>query len=299
MGKNESRKFVFRQYLIQIHLTVFFLFLLVWNTVAFSRDSDSNFIPVDSVTKTQPWGKFSVNLGGIFSGYSSAVTIGSEQLGLGLAVDVERLLGLSVSSWGLKGTTQIRFGKKNRSMLYLSYFGVQRKSTKVLEKELEIGDIVIPLNTSITSRFNWNIFQLKYDYSFYQDDRVSLGASIGLYILPISFSIEIENQKGTAQSVFAPLPILGLRSDFLISKKFLFHQKVDFLYLSANGFVGSILDFDFSIEYRPIKHFGLGLGINTVKWQLSSDGSDYPGVDFYGDMEAGYTGIYAFGKFIL
>lgn len=274
-------------------LTAILLTISSSNLFASEKPNDTNTV------QTKSWDKFSVSLGGFVANYKSTLTLGSKHLGAGLVLNLENALDLRVTAWAFRTKLQYRFGKKNKSAITAGYFQVYRTSSKRLGADLEIGDVIIPIGTDIISKFNFSIVRAKYDYSFYQDNRVSLGASVGFFVMPISFSVLVEDESATSTDMLAPLPVVGLRSDFLITPKFFYRQSIELLYLEYDGLSGGITDLDLSLEYRPIKNFGCGLGVNTTKLDLTSEDSDYPGLQFYGQLASSYTGIYLFGKFVL
>lgn len=245
------------------------------------------------------WDRVSVDIGGFFAGYNSGVALGSKQLGLGLQIDIESALGLDVTRWATRANIQYRFSKKRKHSVVLGYFGVNRRTSKILEAELNIGKLTIPLGTEINSRYDLDIIRVKYDYSFYQDDRVSIGASFGAFVMPVSFRVETQLFESETASFIAPLPLFGLRSDFKITDKFYLNQSAEILYLSIDNFTGSILDLTLNLGYRPIKFLGLGVGVNANRFELSAMGKDYPFFEFFGELKFGYTGVYLFASFHL
>ena len=271
------------------------IFLISTSSIVHASENakDSNQV------QSKSWDKFSLSLGGFAANYKSTLTLGSKQIGAGLILNLENALNLQVSAWAFRTKLQYRFGKKNKSAFTAGYFQVYRTAAKRLGADLEIGDVTIPIGTDIISKFNFSLIRFKYDYSFYQDDRVSLGASIGFFVMPISFSVSINNQSSTSTDMLAPLPVVGLRSDFLITPKVFYRQSIEFLYLEFDEMSGGIIDLDLAIEYRPISKFGCGLGVNATKLDLTAANSDYPGLQFYGEFSSTYTGIYLFGKFVL
>ena len=279
-------------------LFAFFIFnilLLYPNSSLLSKESEDD----STKFKTQSWDKFSLSLGGFVANYENTLTLGSKQLGTGIVLNLENALDLSVSAWAFRTKLQYRFGKKNKSAFTAGYFQVYRTASKTLSNELDVDDITIPGGTFIQSKFNFSLIRAKYDYSFYQDDRVSLGASFGFFVMPLSFSIFVKDESATSADIIAPLPVAGLRSDFLITPHFFYHQSIELLYLEFEGFSGKIVDLDLFLEYRPIKNFGFGLGVNSTEFDLKAQDSEYPGIKFYGEVSSSYTGIYLFGKFVL
>ena len=255
--------------------------------------------PIDNNKASLNSEKFSFR-GGIFvSANNGGITLGSKQAGLGVVLDLEDALALQTSSFVFRATSNLRFGKRNHSAIILDYFGINRKASKTLEAELELGDNVYPVGTVINTKFNLSIIRAKYEYAFLQDDRVSLGFSAGFYIIPINFSVRSGDFKDQSASLVAPLPVVGLRSDFLITKKLGLKESAEILYLKYDNFVGSILDLNIALEHRTFKHFGFGAGFNANKIALTAKGKDYPAFDFFGSMKLDYTGFYAFVSFYL
>ena len=85
--------------------------------------------------------------------------------------------------------------------------------------------------------FDLDIYELAYSYSFFQDERIDLAASIGLYVMPIDFSIksigalEVEG----SQRFTAPLPPLGLRMDIALTPKWFIRTGSQIFYLEYDS----------------------------------------------------------------
>lgn len=243
--------------------------------------------------------RFSLHLGSFISANNGGITLGSKQAGIGIVLDLEDALALETSSFVFRASSDLTFGKRDHSSFVLDYFGINRRAEKVLEADLEIGDTIYPIGTKIDSKFNLSIIRAKYVYSFLQDERVSLSFSAGLYIVPLSFSVKSGSLKGQATSLVAPLPVLGLHSEFLITKKLELQESAEVLYLKYDNFTGSILDLNISLEHRTFKHFGFGAGFNSNRLSLTAAGKDYPFFDFFGTIRMDYTGAYLFATFYL
>ena len=246
--------------------------------------------------KDQEWDRFSVSLGGFFAGYNSGITIGSKDLGLGLVIDIEDALGLDAATLAMRGKVIYRFGKTRKHAIAGGYFGINRNANKVLEDSLQLGDIFYPVGTELTSKYNITIIRLKYDYSFYQDERVSLGASFGLFVMPVNFSVKAPGREDQITNFVAPLPLIGLRSDFKIGKKFYLLQTAELLYLSFPDFTGSLLDLTIMLDYKAFKNVGFGLGINSnrVNVTIKDPESSY---NFFGDIRMDYTGLILYARY--
>ncbi len=283
---------------------IFFCFLIV-----LSFSDHSIFCQTDSLVKSVQVVKensigfendrFSLGMGFFYSADNTGITLGSKQAGLGIIYDLEDALGLKTSSFVFCGNAKLQFGKRNRSAVVLNYFGINRRATKTLEADLEYGDITYPVGTRLDSKFYLSIIRAKYEYLFLQDDRVSLGFSAGLYIIPLSLSVKSGSSEEQSTAFIAPLPVFGLRSDFMITKKLALKESAELLYLKIDNFSGSILDLKLAVEHRTFKHFGFGFGINSNKLSVAAKGEDYPGIDFFGTIKMDYTGAFLSVNFYL
>ena len=245
----------------------------------------------------ETWERFSVHGGGFLAGLSSGMVIGSKQLGIGVGLNLEDALGLKTNDFVFRGGMLYRFGHRRRHNFRFSYFGFYRSATKVLETDLEIGDEIYPIGTELTSKFNLQIFKGAYDYSFFMDDRFDFGISIGLFIMPISFTRSTINQGHRVTDFTAPLPVIGLRTDFSVSPRFMIKQSIHLLYLEIGQLKGNITDYNFLLEYNAWKHFGFGLGINTYVLKITAMSEKNNFFDFGGQVEMNYTGLIIYAKF--
>ncbi len=275
---------------------IFSLILVVFQASLDVNAQDNNSVNTTD-TLNYKWERFSVSLGGFITGLNSEIILGSQQVGLGLSINLEDALGLQSSTLVLRGDAGYHFGKRNRHSLRFGYFGFFRDAKKVLESEIEIGDETYPVGTEINSKFDLQIYKGAYDYTFYMDERVKLGVSFGMYILPISFSTSALGLSEEVAEFIAPLPVLGVSSNFAISPKLFLKQSIEVLYLEISSFKGYITDLNIRMEYNPWKHFGFGLGINTYRLNISASQKDNVGLDFVGSVKTSYTGLLFYGKY--
>lgn len=244
------------------------------------------------------WERFSVSLGGFLTTMNSNISIDGQEMGLGVNLNLEDALGLSTSSTVIRGEAEYNFGSKKRSHVRMGYFGLFRNASKILEAELEIGGSVFPVGTEINSKYNMQIYRGMYDYAFFRDERIMLAASVGLYILPVDFSLRTAQIIDESAKIIAPLPVAGFRNAFIIAPKFTLKQNVEFLYVKTGSFKGLISDLNIWLEYNPFKHFGFGLGFNTFRFNFSA----YETIgnrDFKGSVSTEFSGLLFYGRYYL
>ncbi|MBC2711786.1 MAG: hypothetical protein HGJ94_12605 [Desulfosarcina sp.] len=242
----------------------------------------------------RPWEKFGANLGVFISAVDSNFRIGS---GVGLNIDVEKLLGLDTSNVVFRTDALWRFSKNRRHRLDFTWFSFRRDGNRQILEDITIGDgddqIIIEAGTSVNAFFDLDIYELAYSYSFFQDDRIDLAAGIGLYIMPIDFGLTVSglvDEQGS-EKFTAPLPVLGLRMDIALTPQWFIRTGSQVFYLEYENFTGSVLEFRAAVEYNPWKHVGIGLGIDALSINVEADGEDWPGIDLKGEFDFNYTGL--------
>jgi len=242
------------------------------------------------------WDRFSVSLGGFLTSNSSNLSLEGQEMGLGVSLDLEDALGLTTTTLVFRGEVEYNFGTRKRSYVRMGYFGFIRNANKTLETELELGDNVYPLGTELASSFDMHIIRALYDYAYFKDDRIRLGLSAGLYVLPLSFSISTDTLLSESDSFIAPLPVFGFQNSIYITPKILLKQNIELLYLKTSELKGSINDINVWIEYNPFKHLGFGMGYNSFRFNFTAQGS-IGKRDFNGSVSTGFSGMLFYGKY--
>ena len=160
--------------------------------------------------------------------------------------------------------------------------------------ENENGQIVnVPAGSTVSAFFDLDIYELAYSYSFLQDDRVDLAASLGLYVMPIDVGLTVTgliDAQGSAKFT-APLPVLGLRMDVVLAPRWFFRSSTQVFYAEYENFTGGVLQASAAVEYNPWKHVGIGLGFDAMSIALEAEDEDWPGVDLNGEVEFKYAGM--------
>ena len=265
-----------------------FTCLIILSTTANSQDS-LNF-------QTD---RFSFSVGGFYTSLENTVVIGIDQLGLGLSLELEDALGLESSALVLRAQGDYTFGKRRNKMLSLGYIGLLRKAKRQLGRDLEIGDFIYPLKTEIETKFNLEIYKLAYNWGFFKDDRMRLGIGGGVFIMPIGFSISSGTNESDFFQFIAPLPSLGVTTDFYIGPRWTFSQSLDIFFIQFSSFKGSLTDLNLKFEYRPLNHFAIGTGLNTFRLNIETKDDLFLNLDFKGSVESSYTGLLFYAKYLI
>lgn len=278
---------------IRILLGIFLIVALPFTSLL-AQDSVSE-ATNDSVQ--YKWERFSVNMGFFLTSLYSDISISGTQAGLGVNLNLEDALGLNSSSFVFRGETSYNFGSKRRSHVRLGYFGLIRNSSKVLESDIEIGDEVYPVGTEVSTTYDVHIIRSLYDYAYFQDERISLGVSAGLYVLPVNFSIGTGNIIDEAAKFIAPLPVFGIHNIIFITPKILLKQNLEILYMNTANFQGSISDLNVYVEYNPLKHLGLGVGFNSFNFHFSTTQEFEDIFELKGSIGTGFSGFLLYARY--
>ena len=254
--------------------------------------------------KDYPWKTGYLNLGGYAAFLDSAFRIGESNLGIGIDLNAEEFLGLDTDDSAFRIDAGYRFGKTRRHKVEFGWFRFDREGSKYIDEQVEIppelgGGTIGP--GSFHSLFNFDIYKLKYEYSFVFDDRVDLNVGLGVFIMPIEFGLGVYTggvgEGSMHESITAPLPVIGLGFDFAITPKWIISQQLELFYLEIGDFKGAITSISVALEYLPWKHVGFGLGVDGMQVRVEAMGSDYPGIDFRGDLKFTYFGAQLYLKF--
>jgi hypothetical protein len=211
---------------------------------------------------------------------------------------VEDTLDLDATNTVFRAEALWRFSNNRRHRLDLSWFAFRRDGDREISEDITIEDkdgnpITIPAGTAVDAHLDLDIYELSYSYSFLQDDRIDIAAGLGFYVMPIDFGLSatgLVDEEGS-QSFTAPLPVFGLRMDVALTPKWFIRTGTQVFYVEYENFTGSILQFNAALEYNPWRHFGLGVGFDTMNISLDAEDEDYPAIDFRGNVTLKYTGL--------
>ena len=234
--------------------------------------------------------RFSISLGGFITDWGTNTQLNSDTLGSGTNIDFEDDLGLDPSDTTFRVDGYFRFNDRHR--MDLSVFALSRDASKAIQKDIQFGDATFVIDTVIDAKSDLSIYKLDYTYSFLRRDRGSLGVSAGLYVADVEIRLSAQG-LGLAENrgITAPLPVFGLRGDYLLNDRFTLRGIAEFFALEINDIDGSIIDLLVSVDYQMSKHTALGLGYNYVAIDADASSSD-----FSGSLDWSYDGALLFLK---
>ena len=254
--------------------------------------------PGTANAEEEGWGpgqdKWKFELGGYFPSVNTEMQI--DGIDPGDDLDLEDSLGFDDSDalWRIDGYW--RFFKKHR--LEFGYYGFNRDASVTLDEEIEIGDEVYPIGAQVDSELNLGFFSFDYMYSYFQGEKWELSAGLGAYWVDFEFLAAGRLELGDEDfeefyentDFNGPLPYLKLGFEYYITPKWLATFKGGFFALSVGDVDGSLLNLAAKIEYQLTKTFGLGLGWDGFRIDVTIDDGDLKS-----DIVYKYSGIQAYG----
>ncbi len=164
---------------------------------------------------------------------------------------------------------QWRFADRHK--VRFLWFNSAVSRSKTLEEDIEWGGEVFPVTAKVKSEFNFDVYELAYEYAFMRRDTYELAGTIGLHYTDLSLALAakasasngaLEGDIRKEGSVGAPLPVIGLRGLWQLPHNFWIDAQAQFFALSIDEYDGSLIDYKVMATWQPKKWLGIGLGYN-------------------------------------
>ena len=227
----------------------------------------------------------------IVDGSNTAVSVSSD-VGLGAIIDYQKDLGGEDGDTIPRIDAYYRFNERHR--IDFTSFSIDRKGTRTLAVELEIGDEIYAADETINSDIKYTLYRLGYGYSFYHSPKTELTLTAGLNMTEYDLSFALaDGSKAESAGVTVPLPVVGLRMGYAITPKWNVRYVSEAFFIEFDdSFRGAIINFELNTEYRLFKHFALGAGIARIGVDAEVDDEDWRG-----KVTDSYRGFNVFGAF--
>jgi hypothetical protein len=177
-----------------------------------------------------------------------------------------------------------RFGERHK--LRALVFSSSRGGTRTFDEDIEWGGETFPASAAIEGKFKFSIYELAYEYAFMRRDSYELSASIGIHYTDYEASLAATVSGGGATadrhiekkgSVGAPLPVIGLRGTWLLSRTFSIDASGQFFSLTYGDIDGNLQDYRVVLNWQPKTWGGLGVGYDHFSVNVDVDGNHFRG----------------------
>ncbi len=211
---------------------------------------------------------FSLKVGGYFIRNADTIMrLDSNNLPLGTYIDFSDTLGGDTTTSVVRTDGLFRFNENHG--LGFSWYAFRLKGTRVLDKDITWGNATFPIGVTVDSEIKFDLYKLNYQYSLYHNDKVELGALIGLNVTRVSAGITGNNQQAQSEAITAPLPVLGLFAEYKFTPRFSAFYNYQWFFIDYQDRAkGGLQDFLIGFEYRLFRHFSLGVAYNRFEANL-------------------------------
>jgi len=239
-----------------------------------------------------------LSLGAYIVGDNKTQFIVENHSGASLDLDIQDALDMKTDAASVYFDGYYRFTPHHR--IEFGYKGVSSQgNTKNGEKYTisnpkdQANPIIIDLTGTVDSQLDIKIARLVYTYSFYHNEKVEVGLSIGLHRTAIDFDLgaSIGGAGGDFELVIAPpIPLLGVRFTYDIFPTWEVLYSYDLVALVADvnlpnspdieGISGHMSDMTLATEYRFFDNFSAGLALNSTNLNFKFLRTDFDvGID--------------------
>lgn len=240
-------------------------------------------------------GKYRFSVGWLGNAANTTVRLDSPQYGTGTTIDFEDDLGFSSSANSFFAAFGWQMAAKHR--LELGYNDIERTSVKTIDREIQIGDQIYPVNAKIGGKFGTQFVTLSYRYALFRRVGFEVGPSIAIPVLTVSVGAGVESASGqvnkTSTDVTVPPPLPGLYFSGRFKEKFFLQGAAQYMKVTLFGVTAGMSDYRLQGVWLPTKHVGGGLAWSGNTFKLSGSEED----KLKGEIKYGVTGPSIFFTF--
>jgi hypothetical protein len=190
----------------------------------------------------------------------------------GTEFNAEDALGLDRARIEPKFQAMVRVEERHR--LFFDYFALDRSDTQTLgQPPIAFGNVILQSGSAVQTTLNLSAFGVTYGYSFLHSESFELAGTFGLEVTDISIQAR---QQTPAYNVdqredeAGPFPVLGLAATWVVSERFYFDARGQYLNVAVNHLQGSLGIYEIAGLYRFRPNVSFALGYSAVRASLSS-----------------------------
>ena len=233
-----------------------------------------------------------VSFGGLSTqNMQSQLRIDPKGVGIGTIVDLEDDFDLPKSVSVLRLDGYFRLSKAHR--IEWTYFDLKRDgSATLVDRDVQIGDVVFPIQYRVASDWKFSVIKASYSYSFINTAKYEFYLGGGLNIRNISFGFTgVGSVLGTTDTrVFddngkLPLPTLTVGMQYNVSDKLSIRFRTESFFIEINDTSGRWQDTYALVDYRIGDRVGIGGGVNVFNIDVEGGLRD----NYRAQTESSYT----------
>ncbi len=236
----------------------------------------ASFMP--AYAASDPWGDspFTLQLGAFRADADTTVRLDSITFGRGTTLNLESDLGVNDSKTLPEFSFLWRINPRHG--IEGSYVTLDRSGARTLAGQIQFGDVTFPVNATVNSSFDSDVFRVAYRYSPINNKGNELGLLFGLHYT--TFDTTLSSSLGSlseSASLDFPLPTIGARGGVRLSDNWRLTGFGQLLKLKVGDYDGSLVNLGAGIEWMFLRQAYAGLGYSYYRYKLISEKDDARG----------------------
>jgi hypothetical protein len=233
----------------------------------------------------QLWPRFAISAGAFDSSTKDEIGIEGEIGAAGDAVDVATKIGLPKSKTALSADLDWAFAE--RHSLELRYDSLERKGSRRLIDEVEIGGRVFPIGADGTVSLTTTSLEAGYTYRFVRRERVGFGATIGLVELSVDAAASatatipgtsVRVTESASASTDLPVQMIGLAVKGQPWNRVVLYARGRFLpSVKIGRYDGEAGSFSVGTDVYLTRWFALGASYDGTYYRADVDDPEWRG----------------------
>jgi hypothetical protein len=216
--------------------------------------------------------KFYFALGAYFPRTTTSAELES-RTGVGTNIDFENTLGMKESKTVPMAMARWRTGERWR--IEAEYFQLNRTGDKTVDRTINWGDRTFPVNSTVSSKFDFSDLRLSAGYSFFKTKDKEVGVAVGVHVagydVNLSGTFNGAPIAGESEKITAPLPVLSFYGQFALTDRWAVGARMDRFALKYNKFSGNLTGIGLDVTYQPFKNVGFGIGSRALALKVSAE----------------------------
>jgi len=189
----------------------------------------------------------------------------------GTQLNAEDQFGLDKSDYEAKLQAMVRVGERHR--LRFDYYSLDRTGNLVVTQPIVFRDVVLQPGDPLNSNLSIRTFGITYEYSFLHSDRFEVAATIGVNDTDISARARVQTQAehlDQTEDHAGPIPTLGFDATYVVSKRFYFDARAQYLRVRIDDLDGSLGIYELDGLYRLRPNISFAVGYSSLRARLTS-----------------------------
>ena len=216
--------------------------------------------------------KFYFAIGAFSPKTTTEAQLNSSSLGIGTNITFEDSLDMEGRKAVPSFVGRMRLGEHWR--IEAEYFALNRNGNRVIERDIQWGDVVFPANAQVSSSFDFSDLRVSVGYSFFKRTDKELGVAVGFHVASYDVSLATASSGNQQEDVLAPLPVLSVYGQFALTEEWAVGGRLDRFSLSYDKFDGRLTSLGLDVTWQPFRHVGFGLAYRSLFISMEADDGD-------------------------